>query len=72
MEFIESDRFHIEVNIKAPSSDDLAKVHYNYTMLDGSVLLQLVCAASWEFGFFFYHQCSLQGFLTDLEPNVLK
>ena len=51
VEFIESDDFHIEVNITAPSNDDLAKVHYNYTMLDGSVLLQLVSAASWNISF---------------------
>ena len=42
MEFIESDALHIEVDISAPSVDELSLVHHNYTDYKGSVLLQLV------------------------------
>lgn len=43
MEFIESENFHIEVDVTAPSVDELALVQHNYTDYKGSVLLQLVC-----------------------------
>ena len=42
VEFIESNDFHIEVNVTAESTDALARVHYNYTDYQGSVLLQMV------------------------------
>ena len=39
---MESDEFRIEINVTAPSAGDLAKLQYNYTHSDGSILLQMV------------------------------
>ena len=42
MEFIESERFHIDINITSPNVDELAKIQYDYTNYDGAILLQMV------------------------------
>ena len=42
VEFIESNTFHIDINVTSENVDELAKLHYNYTHLDGAIFLQLV------------------------------
>ncbi len=42
VEFVESDTFEIHINTTAPSVDELARVHCNYSAVSGSVLLQMV------------------------------
>ena len=42
VEFIKSDVFEIHINTTAPSVDELSRVHYNYTAIEGSALLQIV------------------------------
>ena len=42
VEFIESDEFQVQVNVTAPDTKELAKVHFNYTENLSSALLQVV------------------------------
>lgn len=47
VEFIESDEFRVEVNATSSSVDQLARFHYNFTYLHGSLLLQMVWTVIW-------------------------
>ena len=42
MEFVEGDELEIVMNITAPNAEELHKVHYEYSMYKGRVLLQVV------------------------------
>ena len=54
MKFVESDSFQIQMNVTAANTDELAKVQYNYTNYEGSVLLQVVSITAGLL--YFFHQ----------------
>ena len=67
MEFIESDEFSIHINTTSPTVDDLARVQYNLTSLEGSALLQVVSVLFYrELGNGQHGQGSFQSTLTPL------
>ena len=46
IEFVESDSFHIDVNVTSPTFDELRSVRTELSKGDGSLLLQVVSRGS--------------------------